>query len=177
MKYKWKFCIVLLTGRHSNDLATPIQRSLSKGDGAPIRSYADLPQHRDRNTAGSNPELWLHYSGGWVVLSISLILSWKYLSTFVRLTGDQVSRKGTLTGGYYDTRLSRLEMQKTKQKIEIEIAETENVKENNRIRKEQVDTMINKTIDDLQRKETVRAKHEWVNLKEKNLNTGPSWYW
>lgn len=74
--------------------------------------------------------------------------------------GDQVSRKGTLTGGYYDTRLSRLEMQKTKQKIEIEIAETENVKENNRIRKEQVDTMINKIIDDLQRKETVRAKHE-----------------
>ena len=51
-------------------------------------------------------------------------------------------------------------MQKTKQKIEIEIAETENVKENNRIRKEQVDTMINKIIDDLQRKETVRAKHE-----------------
>ena len=30
------------------------------------------------------------------------------------LTGDQVSRRGALTGGYYDTRKSRLDLQKGK---------------------------------------------------------------
>lgn len=30
------------------------------------------------------------------------------------LLGDQVSRRGTLTGGYYDTRRSRLDLQKGK---------------------------------------------------------------
>ncbi|VEL38915.1 unnamed protein product [Protopolystoma xenopodis] len=74
--------------------------------------------------------------------------------------GDQVSRKGTLTGGYYDNRLSRLELQKRKQKTEMDIQETENVRENNSKRKEQVDAQINRIIDDLQRKETVRSKHE-----------------
>ncbi|KAH8878172.1 Structural maintenance of chromosomes protein 3 [Schistosoma japonicum] len=79
---------------------------------------------------------------------------------FLTLTGDQVSRKGTLTGGYYDSRLSRLELQKRKQKTEIEIQETENVRENNAKRKEQVDAQINRIIDDVQRKDTVRSKHE-----------------
>ncbi|OON23261.1 RecF/RecN/SMC protein [Opisthorchis viverrini] len=79
---------------------------------------------------------------------------------FLTLTGDQVSRKGTLTGGYYDNRLSRLELQKRKQKTEMEIQETENVRENNAKRKEQVDAQINRIIDDIQRKDTVRSKHE-----------------
>ncbi|VDP97697.1 unnamed protein product [Trichobilharzia regenti] len=55
----------------------------------------------------------------------------------ITLDGDQVSRKGTLTGGYYDSRLSRLELQK-----------------------QQVDAQINRIIDDVQRKDTVRSKHE-----------------
>ncbi|VDP93503.1 unnamed protein product [Echinostoma caproni] len=78
----------------------------------------------------------------------------------ITLDGDQVSRKGTLTGGYYDNRLSRLELQKRKQKTEMEIQETENVRENNAKRKEQVDAQINRIIDDIQRKDTVRSKHE-----------------
>ena len=41
--------------------------------------------------------------------------------------GDQVSRKGTLTGGYYDTRRSRLEMQRQmlEQRERLEAAERE----------------------------------------------------
>nr|VZI44501.1 unnamed protein product [Spirometra erinaceieuropaei] len=78
----------------------------------------------------------------------------------ITLDGDQVSRKGTLTGGYYDNRLSRLELQRRKQKTEMEIQETENVRENNAKRKEQVDAQINRIIDELQRKETVRSKLE-----------------
>ena len=30
------------------------------------------------------------------------------------MSGDQVSRRGALTGGYYDTRKSRLDLQKSK---------------------------------------------------------------
>ena len=41
--------------------------------------------------------------------------------------GDQVSRRGTLTGGYYDTRRSRLEMQRqmVEQRERLEAAEDE----------------------------------------------------
>lgn len=87
----------------------------------------------------------------------------RYITFCLVLSGDQASRKGTLTGGYYDNRLSRLELQRRKQKTEMEIQETENVRENNAKRKEQVDAQINRIIDEAQRKETVQSKLEYVN--------------
>lgn len=42
----------------------------------------------------------------------------------------------------------------------MEIQETENAQENYTNRKEALDSRINEIIDKLQRKETVRAKHE-----------------
>lgn len=39
--------------------------------------------------------------------------------------GDQVSHRGALTGGYYDTRKSRLELQKDMRKAEEELGELE----------------------------------------------------
>lgn len=41
------------------------------------------------------------------------------------LSGDQVSHRGALTGGYYDTRKSRLELQKDVRKAEEELGELE----------------------------------------------------
>lgn len=41
------------------------------------------------------------------------------------LLGDQVSHRGALTGGYYDTRKSRLELQKDVRKAEEELGELE----------------------------------------------------
>lgn len=48
--------------------------------------------------------------------------SWSYS---VVLLGDQVSHRGALTGGYYDTRKSRLELQKDVRKAEEELGELE----------------------------------------------------
>ena len=46
--------------------------------------------------------------------------------------GDQVSRRGALTGGYYDTRKSRLDLQKgkteTQRALQLEEREYENHK-------------------------------------------------
>ncbi|KAL3314761.1 Structural maintenance of chromosomes protein 3 [Cichlidogyrus casuarinus] len=78
----------------------------------------------------------------------------------ITLDGDQVSRKGTLTGGYLDNRSSRLEMQKRKQKTEMELQDSDQLRQNNLRRKEEVDSKINRIIDEIQRKETVRSKHE-----------------
>lgn len=50
----------------------------------------------------------------------------------VTLLGDQVSRRGALTGGYYDTRKSRLDLQKGKTEtlraLQLEEREYENHK-------------------------------------------------
>uniref|UniRef100_A0A2K5P0B8 Structural maintenance of chromosomes protein 3 n=1 Tax=Cercocebus atys TaxID=9531 RepID=A0A2K5P0B8_CERAT len=45
--------------------------------------------------------------------------------TYVLFIGDQVSHRGALTGGYYDTRKSRLELQKDVRKAEEELGELE----------------------------------------------------
>lgn len=47
-----------------------------------------------------------------------------YLS-YALFVGDQVSHRGALTGGYYDTRKSRLELQKDVRKAEEELGELE----------------------------------------------------
>lgn len=47
---------------------------------------------------------------------------WDCLLLFL---GDQVSHRGALTGGYYDTRKSRLELQKDVRKAEEELSELE----------------------------------------------------
>lgn len=49
----------------------------------------------------------------------------QFVSHSVLLLGDQVSHRGALTGGYYDTRKSRLELQKDVRKAEEELGELE----------------------------------------------------
>ena len=44
---------------------------------------------------------------------------------YLDFPGDQVSHRGALTGGYYDTRKSRLELQKDMRKAEEELGELE----------------------------------------------------
>lgn len=48
-----------------------------------------------------------------------------YYLSYVLFIGDQVSHRGALTGGYYDTRKSRLELQKDVRKAEEELGELE----------------------------------------------------
>lgn len=61
-------------------------------------------------------------------LIVGILLLFKLLSLdlfFVLPQGDQVSHRGALTGGYYDTRKSRLELQKDMRKAEEELGELE----------------------------------------------------
>lgn len=52
-------------------------------------------------------------------------LSLECITLCCDLPGDQVSHRGALTGGYYDTRKSRLELQKDVRKAQEELAELE----------------------------------------------------
>lgn len=54
-----------------------------------------------------------------------MLIAWNIQSLAVVLLGDQVSHRGALTGGYYDTRKSRLELQKDVRKAEEELGELE----------------------------------------------------
>lgn len=49
----------------------------------------------------------------------------KIVTNLCVCVGDQVSHRGALTGGYYDTRKSRLELQKDMRKAEEELSELE----------------------------------------------------
>lgn len=62
--------------------------------------------------------LWKLCWTSWPVCSV-------HFTSPVLLLGDQVSHRGALTGGYYDTRKSRLELQKDVRKAEEELGELE----------------------------------------------------
>lgn len=76
----------------------------------------------------------------------------------VTLEGDQVSSKGSLTGGYFNTSRSRLEIQKTRSELMVQISdqdkELQAVRED--LRKEEAE--INKVVSDMQRTETKNSK-------------------
>uniref|UniRef100_A0A3B3WQR3 Structural maintenance of chromosomes protein n=1 Tax=Poecilia mexicana TaxID=48701 RepID=A0A3B3WQR3_9TELE len=58
-------------------------------------------------------------------MEVSTQLARAFTMDCITLEGDQVSHRGALTGGYYDTRKSRLELQKDMRKAEEELAELE----------------------------------------------------
>uniref|UniRef100_H2MKB0 Structural maintenance of chromosomes protein 3 n=1 Tax=Oryzias latipes TaxID=8090 RepID=H2MKB0_ORYLA len=58
-------------------------------------------------------------------MEVSTQLARAFTMDCITLEGDQVSHRGALTGGYYDTRKSRLELQKDMRKAEEELTELE----------------------------------------------------
>uniref|UniRef100_A0A8C2DXM8 Structural maintenance of chromosomes 3 n=1 Tax=Cyprinus carpio TaxID=7962 RepID=A0A8C2DXM8_CYPCA len=58
-------------------------------------------------------------------MEVSTQLARAFTMDCITLEGDQVSHRGALTGGYYDTRKSRLELQKDMRKAEEELGELE----------------------------------------------------
>ncbi|KAJ3614725.1 hypothetical protein NHX12_018296 [Muraenolepis orangiensis] len=68
-------------------------------------------------------------------MEVSTQLARAFTMDCITLEGDQVSHRGALTGGYYDTRKSRLELQKDMRKAEEELGELEaKLNENLRVR-------------------------------------------
>lgn len=59
------------------------------------------------------------------VLDFLASMQCAFISHSILFLGDQVSHRGALTGGYYDTRKSRLELQKDVRKAEEELGELE----------------------------------------------------
>lgn len=58
----------------------------------------------------------------WLMVVLKFFHKYSVMCCFL---GDQVSHRGALTGGYYDTRKSRLELQKDMRKAEEELGELE----------------------------------------------------
>ncbi|XP_011860551.1 PREDICTED: structural maintenance of chromosomes protein 3-like isoform X2 [Vollenhovia emeryi] len=76
----------------------------------------------------------------------------------VTLGGDQVSSKGTLTGGYFNTRRSRLEIQKTRSKLISQISALEIQLTTLREEIRKTDQSISSYVNEMQRTETRRSK-------------------
>lgn len=82
----------------------------------------------------------------------------------VTLEGDQVSSKGSLTGGYFNTLRSRLEIQKTRSELmtQINALETQLSTLKDEIRK--ADQSISSYVSEMQRTETKNSKAKFVNF-------------
>ncbi len=82
--------------------------------------------------------------------------------TFLKCSGDQVSRRGAITGGYYDTRKSRLELQsgilELRQKLSREEQEYEELRE----KLQQVEVEVTQLMSEMQKMETKNRKNKWV---------------
>lgn len=71
-----------------------------------------------------------------------------------------MSRRGALTGGYYDTRRSRLDLQKSK--VELTKAKQEQEKEyqSHRVELEKVEQYITNLLSEMQKLETKNSKNK-----------------
>ncbi|XP_028160169.1 structural maintenance of chromosomes protein 3-like [Ostrinia furnacalis] len=76
----------------------------------------------------------------------------------VTLEGDQVSSKGSLTGGYFNQSRSRLEMQKTRSELMEQISTLELELSSLRQDLSKTETSINTIVSEMQRTETKQSK-------------------
>lgn len=78
----------------------------------------------------------------------------------ITLDGDQVSHKGSLTGGYFDSRRSRLELHKTHATLTKEISEQKSKLEEHLKKLTDVETQINQIVSEMQKSETKNSKNK-----------------
>lgn len=76
----------------------------------------------------------------------------------VTLDGDQVSSKGSLTGGYFNTSRSRLEMQKTRNELTEQIKQCEEELQTLRDDLRKTEATINNIVSEMQKTETKNSK-------------------
>lgn len=93
----------------------------------------------------------------------------------ITLDGDQVSYKGSLTGGYYDTRRSKLEQQRMILEMKSKLEEEENERSSLRQRLQDLEGRITRVIGDIQQAETkqiqLREGFERQKLELRNVTT------
>ncbi|XP_076317146.1 structural maintenance of chromosomes 3 [Tachypleus tridentatus] len=80
----------------------------------------------------------------------------------ITLDGDQVSHKGALTGGYFDTRRSRLDLHKAHMQLVTEISEQEKQLATHRENLSSLESQINQIVSDMQKAETKNSKNKDV---------------
>ncbi|XP_030767643.1 structural maintenance of chromosomes protein 3-like [Sitophilus oryzae] len=85
----------------------------------------------------------------------------------VTLDGDQVSSKGSLTGGYFNTSRSRLEMQKNRTETISQIQQCEQELKNLKSELTKTEASINTIVSDMQKIETKNSKAKGIYDKVK----------
>merc|ERR1719266_12489 len=85
----------------------------------------------------------------------------------VTLDGDQVSSKGSLTGGYFNKSRSRLEIQKTRSEKTEEIAQQDDDMKELRGKLNDIESDINRVVSEMQKTETKNSKAKDVFEKVK----------
>ncbi|CAG2221323.1 Structural maintenance of chromosomes protein 3 [Mytilus edulis] len=78
----------------------------------------------------------------------------------VTLDGDQVSRRGALTGGFYDTRRSRLDLQKSKLELTEKLENQEKEYAEHKSKLETLEGKMNNIVSEMQKTETRNSKNK-----------------
>jgi structural maintenance of chromosome 3 (chondroitin sulfate proteoglycan 6) len=78
----------------------------------------------------------------------------------ITLDGDQVTCKGSLTGGYFDTRRSRLELHKSHSRLVVEIEEQKQKLDDQRKQLKDLEEQINGIVGEMQKAETKNSKNK-----------------
>ncbi|XP_053407291.1 structural maintenance of chromosomes protein 3-like [Mercenaria mercenaria] len=77
----------------------------------------------------------------------------------ITLDGDQVSRRGALTGGHYDNRRSRLDLHKSKEEYAQKVADQERQYSEHKSKLEEIEGQINNLVSEMQKMETRNSKN------------------
>lgn len=83
-----------------------------------------------------------------------------YSFNFIIVAGDQVSRRGALTGGYYDTRRSRLDLHKGKMELSKKLETQEKEYFEHKTKLEQIESQMNSLVSEYQKTETRNTRNK-----------------
>jgi len=140
----------------------PINRLFAKDISYPEEANA-IPMIR-RLTYDAKIEVCMKFIFGKVLICRSLEVATQLARTShldcITLDGDQVSHKGSLTGGYFDSRRSRLELHKTHTALLKEIQEHKEQLERHHEKLTDIESNINQIVSEMQKAETKNSKNK-----------------
>ncbi|CAG2113208.1 unnamed protein product, partial [Medioppia subpectinata] len=140
----------------------PINRLFSKEINYP--ETADAIPMISRLTYDNKHEIVMRFIFGKTLICRSLEVATSLARSShldcITLDGDQVSHKGSLTGGYFDSRRSRLELHKTHTSLVTEIQEQKEQLDGHHQKLNDVESQINQIVGEMQRAETKNSKNK-----------------
>ena len=142
----------------------PLNR-LESGKPIAFEDKDSIPMIKKLNFDENLKKVFVHIFGRTLIcrnMEVAGKVSKEHDCDCITMEGDQSSRRGTLTGGYYDQRQSKLELQKAKHELELELEEQQQKHVELQRKLNDIEQEITEALSEIQKSETKASKNREI---------------